>query len=76
MAPRTQRVLDEALALPEDDRLTLAAELLGSVAGPPSLDRPDWEEVIVRRAKAAAGGEPGILWAEARERIAGRLRTK
>ena len=74
MAPQTQRLLDEALLLPENDRLKVAAELLGSVSGPPSLDRPDWEAEILRRAEAAVAGQAGVPWDEVRHRAEQRLR--
>jgi len=64
MTPQIQRLLDEALLLPERDRLKIAAELLSSVDGPPSLDRDDWETEIVRRAEAALAGSPGVPWEE------------
>lgn len=76
MAPRTQRLLDEALLLPESDRLQVAAELLGSVPGPPSLDRDDWEAEIVRRAEAAVTGSPALPWEEVRRRAETRLRSR
>ncbi len=76
MAPQTQRLIDEALLLPEDDRLRVAAELLGSVSGPPSLDRDDWEAEIVRRAESAIAGNPAVPWDEVRRRAEARLRFR
>jgi hypothetical protein len=40
MTSTPRRLLAEALALPEDERLELTSELLASVDGPPE---PDWE---------------------------------
>lgn len=76
MAPRTQRLLDEALLLPEGDRLQVAAELLGSVSGPPSFSHSDWEAEILQRAEAAVGGAPGIPWDEVRRQTELRLRSR
>lgn len=76
MAPQTQRLIDEALLLPEDDRLRVAAELLGSVPGPRSLDRDDWETEIVRRAEAAIAGSPAVPWEEVRRQAEARLRSR
>lgn len=76
MAPKIKQLLDEALLLPEGDRLTVAAELLGSVSGPPSLDRDDWEAEIHRRADEAIAGRPGVPWEEVRQRAEQRLRAR
>lgn len=76
MAPQTQKLLDEALQLPENDRLRMATALLGSVSGPPCLHRDDWESEILRRAEAAVNGAPGIPWEEARKRALRRLQAR
>lgn len=76
MTPQIQRLLDEALLLPERDRLKIAAELLSSVDGPPSLDRDDWEAEIVRRAEATLAGNLGVSWEEVRQRAEQRLLSR
>jgi hypothetical protein len=58
MTPSTQSILQLALALPEEDRVTIADQLLESV-GPDSAQggaqpnlHPDWETEIARRIAA------------------------
>lgn len=75
MPPRTSTLIQDALLLPESDRLRIAAELLASVDGPPSFDRDDWEAEIVRRAEAAIAGSAAVPWEEVRLRAEARLRS-
>jgi putative addiction module component (TIGR02574 family) len=75
MTPTARDVLANALALTEEDRLDLAAELLASVDGPAD---PDWDTAwlaeLDRRAEAAASGaSTGTEWATVRARILERL---
>jgi hypothetical protein len=67
----SRKLLDDILALPEDERLEIAAEILASVDGPPD---DGWEDArlteLERRSQAAATREtPASEWAEGRARI-------
>jgi len=75
MSKPAQVVLDEALALSEDERLDVACELIASVDGPPDADwETAWLAELARRSKAAAArGEPAPEWADVRARILHRL---
>lgn len=58
-------ILAEALLLPEDDRATMAAELLASLhpRSVPSDEDPGWLEEIERRAdRVRRGGSEGLAW--------------
>jgi putative addiction module component (TIGR02574 family) len=71
MTSSARELLDAALALPEDERLSLASELIASVDGPADAD---WDaawlaELDARVAHARRSGESGSDWAEARARI-------
>jgi putative addiction module component (TIGR02574 family) len=76
MTKLTQKVLKEALELPEGERADLVCNLLDSFGSPPqSSERSDeeWIGEIERRARAAMAGEPGIPWEEARAELERRL---
>ena len=78
MTQRAQALLQEALALPAEERATVAAELLASLDAPPTEDaeavRAAWAAEIERRARRVLGGEStGEPWATVRERTARRL---
>jgi hypothetical protein len=71
-------LLHEALALPDDQRAALAAELLASLDPPVSDDAaavgPLWSEELARRAKLITAGDPdGEDWASIRQRLAAEL---
>ena len=78
MSAASQKLLDEALTLPEDERLELATDLIASVDGPPESGWDDaWLAELERRARAAAErGTPAPEWSEVRARILGRLSPK
>ena len=59
-----KQLLDEALALPEDEREELAATLLDSLEAAPHAISVDDRDEIERRASEARSGAPGIPWAE------------
>jgi hypothetical protein len=70
------RLLTEALALPDEQRADLAAELLASL--PPATpaearSEDEWLAEIERRSRAALAGSPGITWKEAKAEIERRL---
>ena len=76
MTRAARDLLGNALALPEDERLELAAELLASVDGPAD---PDWDaawlaELDVRA--AATGDSKGQDWSQVRSRILERLQRR
>ena len=78
MTTPSKRLLDEALALPEADRLDLASELIASVDGPSDGDwQAVWTAEIDRRIAAAdRRGDSGGGWSEARARILAQLGKK
>jgi len=50
MTQRSQKLLTEALLLPEKERVELASELLATLDGPPDADAEKlWAEEIARR---------------------------
>jgi putative addiction module component (TIGR02574 family) len=75
MSPSTQRLLDEALALPEDARTELLEALIESLDGP--ADDPDeveaaWADEVAQRLRAVeTGSVTPIPWEEARKAIFG-----
>jgi putative addiction module component (TIGR02574 family) len=75
MSPSTHRLLEEALALPEDARAELLEALIESLDGP--ADDPDeveaaWADEIARRLRAVeTGSVTPIPWEEARKAIFG-----
>ena len=76
MAPSTQKLLKDALQLPDQQRAELVVELLDSLpSAEPGQERSDaqWLEEIERRARAAQAGAPGVSWDEARKQVLDRL---
>ena len=67
--------MQQALALPEDERVTLATELLASIDGEPDSGWDDlWLAELERRSRAAEQrGTPAPEWSEVRARILARL---
>lgn len=65
-----KRLLDEALALPEDEREELAALLLDSLEAAPHGIGIDDRDELERRAAEARGGTPGVPWDEVRRGLA------
>lgn len=77
MTALARKLIDQALDLPDEERLAIASALLESVEG--NAD-PGWEEAWVKEAQrrdaaARASGEPLAEWSEVRERIHRRLAT-
>ncbi|MCB9892122.1 MAG: addiction module protein [Planctomycetes bacterium] len=72
----TQQLLTTALALPNEDRATLAQALLRSLDGPSDADAQEaWLVEIEKRAREVEDGSvDNVDWSAARERIAERLR--
>ena len=78
MTQRAHALLQEALALPAEERATVAAELLASLDVPSTEDaetvRAGWADEIERRARRVLGDETtGEPWSTVRERTARRL---
>ena len=71
MTRAAKQILDEALNLPDEERLDLATELIASVDGPPDGDwEAAWVAELDRRAQAARDrGQPASEWDEVRARI-------
>jgi putative addiction module component (TIGR02574 family) len=69
------KLLQDALALPEDERLEVASEIIASVDGPRDGDwESAWLGELDRRADVAkARGGTASEWTEARARILKRL---
>jgi putative addiction module component (TIGR02574 family) len=68
MADPAEKLLADALALPEEEREDLAARLLDSLEPPPSISIEDREE-LERRAADARAGVPGIPWDEVKRSL-------
>jgi putative addiction module component (TIGR02574 family) len=75
MTGPARRLLQDVLALPEDERLELASEIIASVDGPRDADwESAWLAELDRRVEAAsARGEPAAGWTDVRGRILRRL---
>ena len=58
MTSQARKILEQALALPEEDRLLIAAELKGSIDTSDSPDEVEaaWRDEIVRRLKSIQDG--------------------
>jgi putative addiction module component (TIGR02574 family) len=75
MSDAARKLLEDVLALPEDERLALASEIIASVDGPRDSDwDATWLAELDRRVDAAkTRGETGSDWTEVRSRILRRL---
>jgi putative addiction module component (TIGR02574 family) len=76
MAKPAEKVLQEALELPEQERAEVVCGLLDSFGGPqhtPERTDEEWIAEIERRAQAAIAGEPGVPWEKVRSAIKRRL---
>ena len=75
MTDAAKKLLEAASALPEDERLALASELIASVDGPPDANwESAWLAELDRRVEAACDkGEPAPEWSEVRARVLSRL---
>ena len=66
-----RKLIDEAMALPEDEREDLATMLLDSLELPAGLSVDDTEEIDRRAAAALSGEDPGVPWDELRKKLEG-----
>lgn len=75
MTNAARKLLEDALALPQDERLKLASEIIASVDGAQDVGWEDaWLAELDRRVAAATTrGESGSDWVDARARILRRL---
>lgn len=75
MTDAAKKLLEAASALPEDERLQLASELIASVDGPPDGDwESAWLAELDRRVEAAHdSGETASEWSEVRARVLSQL---
>ncbi len=76
MTQTARDLLGAALALPEEERVEFAAELLASVPGPPD---PDWDTAWLAeldRRTARPGDSQGQDWSAVRARILARLQPR
>mgnify|MGYP001552600055 CR=1 FL=1 len=75
MTDAAKKLLEAANALPEDERLALASELIASVDGPPDGNwESAWLAELDRRVEASRDkGEPAPEWGEVRARVLSRL---
>ena len=74
MAKNAQRLLADALQLPEPQRVRLAEDLLASIDATALAEDRAWLDESERRSRAALAGEPGIPWSAARAEIEARLK--
>ncbi len=76
MAPKN--LLDAALALPPEERLELASQLLASVEDAPSAEWTEaWRaECDARIAAAESGAEPAVAWDDAYARLRARVEPR
>jgi putative addiction module component (TIGR02574 family) len=75
MTGSARKLLEDVLALPENERLEFASEIIASVDGPGDADwESAWLGELDRRAEAAkARGETASEWIDARAHILKRL---
>jgi putative addiction module component (TIGR02574 family) len=71
MNARVDHILDEALALPDDERSAVAAALLDSLeSADPATVSDAWRaEIKRRRDELRAGNVQAIPWAEVKQRF-------
>jgi putative addiction module component (TIGR02574 family) len=78
MTQHARQILEDALTLPEEERIGIANDLLESVEG---TGGPGWEEawaaeIDQRLERYRQGLDKGIPWSEVRERIEKRIGRK
>ncbi|HSK05699.1 MAG TPA: addiction module protein [Kofleriaceae bacterium] len=64
-----EKLLEQALLLPPDEREELAARLLDSLESSPGISIDDHEE-IEARADEARRGAPGVSWEDVKRTLA------
>ena len=78
MIKAAQRVLADALQLPQDERAAVANSLLDTLEPPERREATDdeWISEIERRARSAMAGDPGVSWEQGKADILKRLRSE
>lgn len=78
MADTARKLLDDVLALPEEDRARIATEVIASLDGPPDADwEATWLSELDRRVEAAKqAGETGTDWSDVRADLLADLRAR
>ena len=61
MTSTSKKILNEALALPEEDRAALVDALNESLETPENDLRPEWKAEITRRIEAVERGESRLI---------------
>jgi len=77
MTMSAEKVLSEALKLPDDQKAALVAEILKTLPpAVPGSERGDeeWLAEVERRARQALAGAPGVPWEEAFAKARSKLR--
>ncbi len=75
MTSATKKILEEALALPEEERAALVSALNESLETPADDLSPEWKAEIARRIEAVERGESRLIpWDEVEARIRETLR--
>ena len=71
MGAEARRLLDQALALPDDDRRAFVEELIRSIQGIPAEFAPSWRgELEGRIAEFERGDVQAVPWADVEDKIA------
>jgi putative addiction module component (TIGR02574 family) len=65
------KIVNEAMALPPEEREELAAMLLDSLEPPAAISIDDTEEIKRRADAIRSGDDPGVPWTELRKRLEG-----
>jgi hypothetical protein len=74
MSARARKIIEEALALPEEDRALVVAELQESLeSDSPENVQEAWDNELVRRAQMIASGNAELIDGE---QVAQRVRQK
>ncbi len=78
MTRAARKLLEDVLALSEEERAEIATEVLASLDGPPDAGWDEaWLAALEQRQKAASGRrESAPEWAAVRARVLGRLGSR
>lgn len=77
MTASTQKILDEALTLPKEEREVLIEALAESLDLPPDELSPEWQrEISDRIAQIERGDVTTVPWAEVQARVDASLKTE
>lgn len=77
MTTAAKLLLEQCLALPEEERRYLASELIASVDEPNAEWESAWAEEAARRARAAdEAGDQGRPWSDVKAELLGRLASR